>query len=362
MSDFTDQPRPVRQGEELDCDRLAAFIRRELPDLAGELTVQQFPKGHSNLTYQLQIGDQQLVLRRPPLGAAIRTAHDMHREYAILRGLDGVYAQAPRPLLYCDDETVIGAPFYLMQRVEGVILRGVRPPEGLEIPAETMHGLCTSTIDNLVVLHAVDVKQANLDQLDRGPGYVKRQIRGWTERYFRAKTDELPQVERAAEWLEANLPHEDSSTHTLIHNDYKYDNLVLDPDDLTRIRAVLDWEMATVGDPLMDLGTTLGYWIDPEDPPEFKMLPLGPTLLPGNLDRRQVVERYAARSGRELSNPTFYFVYGLFKVAVIAQQIYKRFKEGKTSDQRFAAMIIGVRILGQTASRAIELDRIDRLG
>jgi aminoglycoside phosphotransferase (APT) family kinase protein len=189
---------------------------------------------------------------------------------------------------------------------------------------------------------------------------VRRQVEGWTRRYFDAKTDEVPALEAAAAWLPGHLPPE--SGVALIHNDYKYDNVVLDPADLTRIVAVLDWEMATVGDPLMDLGTSLGYWIDPDDAPEHRMLPFGPTALPGNLTRAEVVARYAERSGRDVRDALFYYVFALLKVATIAQQIYQRFVEGHTRDPRFGAMIFGVRILGATAARALELGRIDRLG
>jgi aminoglycoside phosphotransferase (APT) family kinase protein len=219
-----------------------------------------------------------------------------------------------------------------------------------------MRRLSQALIDGLSELHAVDVKAAGLADYGRPEGYVERQVTGWTERYFKAKTDEVPEVEEAAAWLAQNLQPERGAA--LIHGDFKYDNLVLDPGDLTSIIAVLDWEMATVGDPLMDLGVTLGYWIDPTDPEEHRMLPFGPTLLPGNLTRMELVERYAKKSGLEVGKILFHYVYALFKIAVIAQQIYKRFKEGHTKDPRFAMMIMGVQILGKTATRAIEKDRI----
>jgi aminoglycoside phosphotransferase (APT) family kinase protein len=326
----------------------------------GQLQIEQFPKGHSNLTYAVRLGTTDLVLRRPPFGAAIKTAHDMSREYRVLSALANVYPLAPRPLLYCDDEAVIGAPFFLMDRRHGVILRGSRPPATEALTRSVMAELSGRLIDNLAELHSVDAHEAGLDDLGRPEGYVRRQIEGWTERYRRAKTDEIPAVERAAEWLASFIPSD--AKPAIIHNDYKYDNLVLDPADPTRIVAVLDWEMATYGDPLMDLGTTLGYWIDPTDPEPTRMLPLGPTLLEGNLTRIELVERYQQRSGRDVGNVLFYYVYGLLKIAVIAQQIYKRFKDGHTSDPRFAAMLMGVQILSAQAKRAIDRGRIDDLG
>jgi len=354
--DIVDGARPVREGEELDLLPLEEYLASELAGFRGPLQVEQFPKGHSNLTYLLRAGDRQLVLRRPPFGARIKTAHDMGREYRILSSLEGVYPKAPAPYLFCVDETVIGAPFYVMDRVEGVILRGKQLPAGLDLGPGDMRRLSTALIDGLAELHGVDVAAADLADFGRPKGYVERQVTGWARRYFDAKTDEIPEVEEAAGWLADHLP--DDNPGALIHGDFKYDNLVLDPVELTRIIAVLDWEMATVGDPLMDLGTTLGYWVEASDPDEIKMLPLGPTLLPGNLTRMELAERYAAQTGRSVDNVLFYFVYALLKIAVIAQQIYKRFKDGHTKDPRFAMMIVGVQLLGRSAVRAIELGRI----
>ncbi len=355
---WIDQPRPVRAGEELNVEQLETYLSRHLPELGGPLSVEQFPSGYSNLTYLLRMGERGLVLRRPPFGAQVKSGHDMHREYHILSHLADVYPQAPRPLLYCDDESVVGAPFYVMERVEGVILRSSRPT-GIDLSPEVMRGLSESCIDNLAAIHAVDFKAAGLDDLGRPEGYVQRQVEGWIGRYQKAQTDAIPAMDQTAAWLADHLPPESGAA--LIHNDYKYDNLVLDPNDLTRIKAVLDWEMATIGDPLMDLGTTLGYWVDPDDPPEMSALPFGPTALPGNLSRRGLVERYAHKSGRDVSQALFYYVYALFKIAVIIQQIYYRYKHGYTQDQRFATLILGVHVLAQTALLAIQKGRIDQL-
>jgi aminoglycoside phosphotransferase (APT) family kinase protein len=354
-----DAAKQVRSGEELDLARLEPYLREHLPSWDGPLTLSQFPGGHSNLTYLLQLGERQIVLRRPPFGSRVKTAHDMGREHRILSRLHAVYAKAPRALLYCEDLAVIGAPFYLMERVEGVVLRGVRP-KGVDLDAVTMRRLSESTVDGLGELHAVDYASAGLGDMGHPEGYVERQVTGWSERYVKSRTDDIPQMESVARWLGEHQPRR-APAATLIHNDFKYDNLVLDPADLTKIRAVLDWEMATVGDPLMDLGTTLGYWIDPDDAEPMRLLPFGPASLPGNLKRLEVVERYARTTGRDVGDMLFYYAYATFKVAVIAQQIYYRYKQGLTKDERFAAMISGVQILAWQAARAIELGRIDRL-
>jgi aminoglycoside phosphotransferase (APT) family kinase protein len=254
---------------------------------------------------------------------------------------------------------VLGVPFYLMERLKGVILRA-SVPKGLDLSPALMRALSESCVDNLVDIHALDYTAAGLGDLGRPVGYVARQIEGWTTRYRNARTDDIRAIERVAAWLADHVPPEAGAS--LIHNDHKYDNLVLDPDNLAHIVGVLDWEMATIGDPLMDLGTTLGYWIDPDDPPEARDLPFGLTTLPGNLNRRQLAQRYAEKSGRDLSYVLFYYVYALFKIAVIAQQIYARYKAGATGDQRFAIMIYGVQILGRMAELAIDRGRIDSLG
>jgi aminoglycoside phosphotransferase (APT) family kinase protein len=355
-----DQPGDVREEERLDAERLATFLAKAFPEAAGPVTQRQFRSGHSNLTYLVTFGGREAVLRRAPRGTSIKTAHDMSREYGILTALSPIYPKVPKPLAYCPDETVIGAPFYLMERVPGIILRGGTAPPGLALTPERMRSLSTALVDDLAALHALDVSSGPLAALGKPQGYVERQVRGWTDRYVRAKTDEIPAVEETAVWIAGHMPEESGAA--LIHNDYKYDNLVLDPADLTRIVAVLDWEMATVGDPLMDLGTTLGYWVDPDDPAEVKTLPFGPTLLSGNLSRLEIVERYGTITGRDPGSLLFHYVFALFKIAVIAQQIYRRWTEGHTRDPRFGALIHGVRILGNQAKRAVVRGRIYDLG
>jgi aminoglycoside phosphotransferase (APT) family kinase protein len=356
-----DAARAVRAGDELDAARLEAFLRTAIPDLGGPLSVEQFPRGHSNLTYLLKAGDREWVLRRPPPGAkAIQSGHDMGREYRVLSRLHPHYPPAPRAIAYCGEaESPLGTSFYVMERVRGVILRA-KPPASVPLDAGTMRRLSENFVDNLAALHRVDVAAAGLSDLGHPEGYVQRQVEGWTQRYAKAQTEEVADMDGTARWLAAQSPA--SGGAALIHNDYKYDNVVLDPDELPKIRAVLDWEMATLGDPWADLGSTLAYWVDPDDPDPMQMLAFGPTALPGNLRRAEVVGRYAAASGRPVKDVVFYYALALFKVAVIAQQIYFRFKKGFTRDERFASFGIAVQVLASQAARATAAGRIDHLG
>ncbi len=356
----TDRSTLVRPGEELPTESLYEYLHLHLPDIDQPLTIEQFPAGFSNLTYLLRAGERELVLRRPPIGAKIKTAHDMSREYRILSHLHPVYPKVPRPLVYCDDESIIGAPFYVMERVQGIILRAQRPV-GIEMSPELMRRLSQAFIDNLGEIHEIDYEGAGLGELGSPQGYVKRQVEGWTKRYYNARTDDVPAIEQLAVWLEENLPA-DSERASLIHNDYKYDNLVLAPDDMGQVIAVLDWEMATIGDPLMDFGTSLGYWVETTDPEEWQRYGFGLTSLPGSFTRSELLEQYTRRTGRTIEDPVFYFSYGLLKIAVIVQQIYFRYQKGLTRDPRFAGLGALVKACGDLAQRAIERKRIDRLG
>jgi aminoglycoside phosphotransferase (APT) family kinase protein len=375
-----DRPVPVRAGEEIDAAALGAWLRENLPPGWRDAEpggpeppapptppeIAQFPGGHSNLTYLVRWGGRELVLRRPPVGAAVASAHDMGREYRVLSRLHLCFPKAPRALAACAEAAVIGAPFYVMERVRGVVLRGPAPPAGVAAEPAAARRLSAQVVDGLVELHALDpaaLRAAGLAELGHPEGYVARQVAGWSARWRAAVTDEVPEIDRAAAWLAAHMPSGSAgpgAAPVLLHNDYKYDNLVFAA-DLSRVVAVLDWEMATLGAPLMDLGTTLAYWVDVDDDPALRLLPSGPTAIPGGLGRAEVVERYAAASGRDVSQILFYYVFGLLKVAVIAQQIYYRFRQGSTRDPRFAALLDGVRLLGRTSARAIARGRIDRL-
>ena len=330
-----DQPRAVRPGEELPAEKLAAFLG------VDRVEVEQFPKGHSNLTYLLRLQDRELVLRRPPFGSRVKSAHDMGREARILQKLHPVFPLAPKVVAVCDDPSVIGAPFYLMERVRGAILRGTSANLS---PGQT-RALCEMFVKTLVALHSVDYARAGLE--GKPEGYVRRQVEGWTKRWHDARTEDVPDVESLAQWLAARIPAERGAA--FIHNDYKYDNLVLSLDDPSRIAGVLDWEMATVGDPLMDLGTALGYWVEEGDPDPFKAVAFGPTFLPGSLTRRELAALYGELSGRDVSDMLFYYCFALFKLIGIVQQIYKRYVEGLTKDERFAAFGMAVQILARAA-------------
>lgn len=280
-ADPLDAARPVRPGEELDLERLGSYLREHLDATGGELpaslAVEQFPSGFSNLTYLLRLGDRELVLRRPPFGNRVKSAHDMGREHRVLSALAPVYPLAPRPLLYCDDEAVLGAPFYVMERCRGLILRRQLPP-GVELGPATARGLAESFADHLAELHGLDADAAGLGDLGRPEGYVRRQVEGWAERYRRARTHDWRALEEVLEWLGAHLAEREAvaTGAALVHNDYKYDNMVLDPEDLTRVRALLDWEMCTLGDPLMDLGNSLAYWVEAGDPEPWREHAFGP--------------------------------------------------------------------------------------
>ncbi len=354
-----DQPEEVREEERLDPERLRPFAEEAL-GASGRLEVLQFRKGHSNLTYLVRIGGREAVLRRAPFGVQVKSAHDMRREFTILSALQGHYPQAPRPIAFCDDESLIGARFYLMERVRGLVLRRDGSDSGLELRPELLRTTSAALVDNLVRLHAVDLAATGLAAIGRPEGYVARQVSGWAERWQRARTEEVPELEAVVGWIQRHAPSESGAA--LVHNDYKYDNLVLDAADPSRIVAVLDWEMATVGDPLLDLGNTVGYWVDPDDPQELRDRAYGPTFLPGSFSRVEVVERYAARSGRVTGPFLFPYVFALFRLAVIVQQIYRRYLEGHTRDPRFGPLLQWVRILAGQATRALEKGRIDRLG
>ena len=353
--------KPIRQGEELNAENLAEFLRDKLGD--GDIEISQFPGGSSNLTYCVRIGATEYVLRRPPFGNQVKSAHDMSREFNVLDKLSKVYAPAPKPLIYCDDESVIGSEFYLMERRTGLIIRGklsepFASADGLtlENSPELRRKICESFIENLVQLHSIDYKKIGLENLGKPAGYAVRQVEGWTKRYFNAKTDEHLELEKAIEWLNTNIP--DSHGATLVHNDYKFDNIMLNPNDLTEIIAVLDWEMTTIGEPLMDLGTSLGYWMSKEAGEQMLSMPFNPRVLMENISRAELVEIYAEKSGRDVSGILFYYVFGTFKIAVIAQQIYFRFAKGFTNDKRFATFNHFVNALGKIALFAIESGKI----
>ena len=342
----------VREGEGFDPEAVEGVLREKIDGLPeGKLEVEQFPSGASNLTYLLRIGAWEGVLRRPPLGPIPPKAHDMGRESGILTKLNAAYPLAPKPYFFTDDEGIIGAPFYVMERRTGVVLDDSFP-EDLEPDEGLCRGISRTVVDTLVELHAVDPDGAGLGDLGRPEGFLVRQTEGWIGRYDKAKTDEIDEVGPLTDWLAANVP--ESPSPTVIHNDYKLNNLVLNPDDLTDVRAVLDWEMTTVGDPLFDLAVSLSYWTEPGDPDDLKAVMPTVTSTPGFMTRRELIDLYAERSGRDLSEMHWYVVFGYFKLAGILQQIFARWKNGQTQDERFATFGDRVRTLilhAETLSR-----------
>ena len=353
-SDYLDGTKAVRKGEELDLSALDGYLKQAAPQLSGELSVEQFPSGYSNLTYLLRKGSTELVLRRPPFNVQVKSGHDMSREYRVLSALQGVYPPAPRPLASCEDDSVIGAPFYVMERRQGIILRK-KVPKALGVDAPLLRRMCESLVDEMAALHGVDLEAAGLADFGRPEGYARRQVEGWIGRFEKAKTSEVPDIDRIGKWLIERIPED--GTPTLVHNDYKFDNVMLDPQDLTRVVAVLDWEMCTVGDPLMDLGTTLGYWVQHDDDMRWQAMAFGPTNSPGAMTRQELALRYAEKTGRDVSNMLFYYCFALVKIAGIVQQIYYRWKKGYTKDPRFGMLDQIVLALGQTGARAIDADR-----
>lgn len=345
----------IRRGEELNEADLAQFLRENLNINTDEIEILQFPGGSSNLTYCVRIGAEEYVLRRPPFGNQVKSAHDMSREFNVLSRLSAVYKAAPKPFVYCNDETVIGSEFYLMERRSGLIIRG-KSPEILENSPALQNKVCESFIENLVELHSLDYRKIGLGDLGKPEGYAVRQTEGWTKRYFNAKTDEHAELETAIVWLNKNIPE----THgaALVHNDYKFDNVMLNPARLTEIVAVLDWEMTTIGEPLMDLGSSLAYWMTRENGEAMLSMPFNPRVLMENISRAELVEMYEQKSGKPVSDILFHYVFGTFKLAVIAQQIYFRFARGYTQDKRFATINHFVDSLGKIAVQALESGKV----
>ena len=353
-----DTPKNIRDGEEFPIENLEIFLKENDFEI-NNLIFKQFPSGYSNLTYFLKSSSKEFVLRRPPFGAkSLKGGHDMLREYNVLKNLKSQFNKVPKVHLYCDNDDIIGAPFYIMDRVEGYIIRPNLQEQ--DSPGEeVIRNVSDSLVSTLVELHNVDINEANLNNLGKIDGYVKRQVEGWIKRYNHSKTDIIANMDFVAKWLNDNQPLEVEGS--IVHNDFKYDNLVLDKNNHSKITAVLDWEMATIGDPFMDLGTTLGYWMDKNDLPELKLFQLSATTLEGNPTREGILEMYESKSGKTIPNPVFYYVFGLFKIAVIAQQIYFRYKKGFTKDRRFGLLNLAVMSLSIMAKQAIIKNRLSDL-
>ncbi|MCA1617739.1 MAG: phosphotransferase family protein [Acidobacteria bacterium] len=351
--------RPVRPSEQLDWESLAAYLRALMPGMAdvsfdadAPLEVEQFPGGHSNLTYLLRFGREEFVMRRPPFGPVAPKAHDMAREFRILRSVHPVFPLAPRPLLLCEDAQVVGSVFYLMERRRGLVVRGEEPPQLEGRPRERRRA-GAAVVDALAELHAVDVGAHGLVSLGKPAGFVERQVRGWAERWHRSRTGELPEMDALAAWLAERLPP-DPARPALVHGDYKLDNVMLDAGDVRRVVGVFDWEMSAVGDPLVDLGILLGYWVHTAAAARRDDSVATVTDREGWLTREEILERYGSRTGFDLKGVGFYEVFAVFKLAVVLQQIFFRYQRGQTDDPRFAALGERVSWLAHVAAQLAE--------
>jgi aminoglycoside phosphotransferase (APT) family kinase protein len=356
MNDYLDKAKAIRDGETFATEKIEAFLKESIPGLEGTLTVEQFPGGHSNLTYLLKVGDREMVFRRPPFGRKAKTAHDMGREFRIQKALKPHFPYCPEPLAYTEDESIIGCPFYVMERIKGIILRRDLP-RGMLLSPQKARALCERFIDVYVELHQVDYKKAGMEGYGKPEGYVRRQVEGWSERYRNARTEDAPAFESVMAWLLAKIPQE-SNIVSVIHNDYRFDNVVLDPINPLQIVGVLDWEMATIGDPLMDLGGALAYWVQRDDPPNMQAVRLAPTHLEGMITRQEFIDCYSEKMGLSIEHMDFYYCFGLFRLAVIAQQIYYRFYHGQTKDDRFKLMIFAVHVLEEATKGIVSTSRL----
>lgn len=335
MGDFTESTIAVRKGEEIEEQKLEEFLRESIAGLPeGELEIRQFGAGHSNLTYALKIGEWEGVLRKPPLGPVAPKAHDMKREFKILQSLAPIFPAAPKPYVFSDDPSIVGSPFFIMERRHGHVL-DTEFPEGVEATAEISRRISEKMVDTLVELHAIDYTQTVLVEMAKPEGFMERQVRGWIGRYERAKTDDIEEVEALKRWLTDNIP--DSQDPAIIHYDFKLNNATFN-DDFSEMTGLFDWEMTTVGDPLADLGAAMSYWIQADDPELLKYGMGKPpvTVTEGFYTREEFIRSYAEKSGRDVSKIDFYLTFAYFKLAVIVQQIYFRYKNGQTQDPRFA--------------------------
>lgn len=344
---------PVRHGEELDAQVLEAFIRTHIKDIPdGKLRIEQFGAGHSNLTYLLKVGDWEGVLRRPPHGPVAPKAHDMHREYTILKSLCEVYPPAPKPYVYSEDESIVGSPFFIMERRKGIVL-DTHFPEDIQYTPELGRQISEMMVDQLVALHAIPYEETALEKMTKPAGFLERQVHGWIGRYERAKTDEIAEVDRLTDYLTTAIPS--SPKPTIIHYDYKLNNAMFDA-DFTKMVGLFDWEMTTVGDPLADVGATMSYWIQADDPEALKTGLGEPpvTIMDGFYTRAQFIQAYAEKSGRNVDGINYYVTFAYFKLAVICQQIYARYHKGQTNDPRFKHFNQFVKNLVQHAVKQID--------
>ena len=346
-----DRPGEIKPDQAVDISRFSMYLRSVLPQMPGEIELLQFPSGHSNLTYLVRIGDQELVLKREPPGSKAKSAHDMGREFRMLSRLHGRYPFAPEGIHYCEDVSVIGGKFCVMQRISGVIVRREYPEDG-SISEQDIQSQFRSLINALATLHSLNVETVGLDEFRRPGSYRTRQIEGWHKRLLDAATADMPDFSEITQWLSGNMPREPEDV-AVIHNDFKMDNLVWNAADVRELIGVLDWEMATIGDPLMDLACTLSFWVEPSDPPEFRSLRSMPSSRVGVMSRADATAHYLRITKRAEDFTNFYLCYGLFRRAVIEQQKYARFVRGQTADPRFASLNKAIVVLKEMCANTI---------
>jgi aminoglycoside phosphotransferase (APT) family kinase protein len=344
-----DQPKEVRIEDSLDKHKLSVYLSQKFDsyNIQDALEIKQYAGGASNLTYLLKWNKQQAILRTSPIGANIKGAHDMGREFKVLNSLDGHFPYSPKALLYCDNEQIIGRPFYIMQKVEGIIPRKSFP---MNVDAPLAKQMCINLIDVHIALHTIDLDKSGLFQLGKPQGYIQRQISGWNQRYINARLDDSLPADELMQWLDANQPKDQQTS--LIHNDYKFDNVVLSATQPHKIIAVLDWEMTTIGSPLMDLGCSLAYWIEKNDTPSMQAIRMMPTNIKGMMTRQNIIDYYGQKTGTDMSNFNYFYKFGLFRLAVIVQQIYKRYAQGKTTNPAFKSFGEIAKILIKQATSA----------
>jgi aminoglycoside phosphotransferase (APT) family kinase protein len=330
-------------------ENVSRFFREQVPGGDCALEFSQISGGRSNITYLVRGGGHEWVLRRPPLGHVLPTAHDMSREYRVLAALADTDVPTPRTIALCEDAATNDAPFYVMQYTPGVVLAD-RLPEGFAESEAERAAISQALVDTLARLHAVDYREVGLEGFGRPEGYLERQVRRWSKQWEGNATGPLPEIDELILRLGRALPERSDST--IVHGDYRLGNMALDPEQPARIIAIFDWEMATLGDPLADLGYTLIYWTEAGDLAPGSSALSAVTAQPGFYTRAGIVEAYAKASGRDVAAVDFYQVLALYKLAVISEGIYKRFTLGKTLGEGFEEM---GRATGGLARRALDI-------
>ena len=353
MTDTIEPPElaPVRPGEELDWASLEAYLVGQIPELAGPLEVQQFPSGAANLTYLLRFGPTELVLRRPPFGVVAPGAHDMRREFKVLSRLWRNFDRAPRAYAFCDDKDVIGADFVVMERRRGEVIRNV-VPRSMAQHRDVGRRISFALVDAMADMHLLDPAANDLNDLGKPAGFAARQVAGWKTRWDLVRPEDgLPLMDEVPERLAASVP--EPTRVSIVHNDLKLDNCQFDPSNPDRVQSIFDWDMTTLGEPLVDLGTLLNYWPDPSDPPDARRVSHEGMLRMGLPTRGEITARYADRTGIDVSSAGWYEAFAQWKTGVVIQQLHNRWKKGESTDPRMAVIADRLPVLAEGASKLL---------